>query len=128
MNSSGRLVEVRRVRRIAAELEAWRNDSGTPERDREAILAVTTGCPEENQAGPEEIYQVGFLWYSGRLIVRNGQDHEYEPPVKLQNLLHDWCQMNYAKRSFSFPAQEGFIIKRCVSLSCDGAYRKAQNL
>lgn len=55
MNGTGKLVEARRARRIAAELEFWRNDNGTPERDREAILAVTTGCSQENQEGPEEI-------------------------------------------------------------------------
>jgi hypothetical protein len=116
MNSSGRLVEVRRVRRIAAELEAWRNDSGTPERDREAILAVTTGSPKEDQAGMEEVYQVGFFWYSGKLIVRNGQDHEYQPPVKLQHILHDWCQDHCTRRSFGLPAAEGFLIKKTLDV------------
>jgi hypothetical protein len=129
VNDTGRLIEARRARYIAAELEAWRDDRGTPEREREAILAVTTGSPkEEDQYGTEEIYQVGFLWYSGKLIVRNGQDHGYQPPMRLQNLLHDWCQMNYSKRSFGLPAQEGFIIKRCVSLSCDGAYLIVEDL
>jgi hypothetical protein len=124
VNNNWRPYWANRARSIAAQLEVWKGDRDTSGEDREAILAVTTGRTEESQkdqAGTEEIYQVGFYW-DGRIIVRNGQDHEYQPPAKLKSLLHDWCAEHCKARNFGYPAQEGFIIKMRVSLSCDGAY------
>jgi hypothetical protein len=114
MNDTRRPYGSTRARRIAAELEAWRGDRSLRGHDQ-AILAVTTGkAQEEDQEGTEEVYQVAFRWYDGKVIVRNGQDHEYQPPAKLANLLHDWCEEHCQARSFGYPAQEGFLIKKTL--------------
>jgi hypothetical protein len=112
MNDTRRPHWTNRARAIASRLEAWGGDRDTLGQDREAILAVTTGRTEEGQKGVEEVYQVGFYW-DGSIIVRNGQDHKYQPPAALRDLLHDWC-LEYGHGNFGYPAQTGFLIKKTL--------------